>query len=184
MVHGASSCHNPDMTPNPSGRVERQDGALSLVLTRRIALPIDDVWGWVSDSSKLGQWIGTWTGNPSDGVVAWTMTAEGVEAPEPMRIRACSKPSTLHVTAESPMGHWPIDLDLVEAGGFTELSFIHHDVQADMLGAIGAGWEYYLDRLLVVLEGGEVDAIDFERDYFPAMADHFAPPAEGEPAKN
>ena len=38
---------------------------------------------------------------------------------------------------------------------------------------MGAGWEYYLDRLVAAETGGDVDAVDFDRDYYPAMAAHF-----------
>src|SRR3954469_16179359 len=39
--------------------------------------------------------------------------------------------------------------------------------------SVGPGWEYYLDRLGAVLIGGDVTAIDFDRDYYPAMAAHY-----------
>ena len=38
---------------------------------------------------------------------------------------------------------------------------------------MGAGWEYYLDRLVAAETGDDVDAVDFDRDYYPAMAAHF-----------
>lgn len=39
--------------------------------------------------------------------------------------------------------------------------------------SVGPGWEYYLDRLVAAETGGDVGAIDFERDYFPAMQDFY-----------
>ena len=38
---------------------------------------------------------------------------------------------------------------------------------------MGAGWEYYLDRLVAAETGDDVGAVDFDRDYYPAMAAHF-----------
>ena len=69
--------------------------------------------------------------------------------------------------------------DLEEASARTTLSLTHLDVPADMLGAVGAGWEYYVDRLVAALRGDDVAAIDFETDYFPALADRFSIPPEG-----
>ncbi len=42
-----------------------------------------------------------------------------------------------------------------------------------MAESVGPGWEYYLDRLAAVLSGGDLSAIDFAVDYYPAMADHY-----------
>ena len=83
------------------------------------------------------------------------------------------------MTAESTMGHWLVNIDLEEASARPTLSLTHLDVPADMLGAVGAGWEYYVDRLVAALRGDDVAAIDFEADYFPALADRFSIPPEG-----
>ena len=114
------------MSVTPSGRVDRgPDGRLRLVISRQFRSPIDDVWASVTEPERLARWIGTFTGDPASGRVAFRMTAEG-DAP---------------AEAES----------------------------------VGPGWEYYLDRLVEAETGGDVTAIDFERDYFPAMAAHYRP---------
>ncbi|MDO5495641.1 MAG: SRPBCC family protein [bacterium] len=166
------------MTPTPTGRVERRGENFALILSRTFDAPIEEVWASVTESDRLARWIGTWEGNPADGVVDWTMTAEGVTTPEPMRIRECTPPHSLKVTAESPMGHWPMEIELKEVEGGTTLTFTHTDVHREWLGSIGAGWEYYLDRLVAAETGGDVAAIDFERDYFPSMGDHFSAPED------
>jgi hypothetical protein len=38
---------------------------------------------------------------------------------------------------------------------------------------MGPGWEYYLDRLVAAETGGDPAAVDFERDYYPAMEEHY-----------
>ena len=170
---------DPAMTSQPTGYAERRDGVLAIVVSRQIEATIDDVWGWITTPDKLEQWIGTWSGDPAQGVVDFLMLAEGADKPEPMRVRTCVPPTTLHVTAESTMGHWLVNIDLEEASARTTLSLTHLDVPADMLGAVGAGWEYYVDRLVAALRGDDVAAIDFEADYFPALADRFSIPPEG-----
>ena len=42
-----------------------------------------------------------------------------------------------------------------------------------MAESVGPGWEFYLDRLVAAETGGDVAAIDFERDYYPAMVEHY-----------
>ena len=42
-----------------------------------------------------------------------------------------------------------------------------------MLSVARPGWEYYLDRLVAAISGQDVAAIDFGRDYHPAMSDHY-----------
>ena len=68
---------------------------------------------------------------------------------------------------------WYLDVDLSEADGVTTLAFSQPDVDHDDSLSVGPGWEYYLDRLVAVETGGDLAAIDFERDYYPAMADYY-----------
>ena len=39
--------------------------------------------------------------------------------------------------------------------------------------SVGPGWEYYLDRLVAAETGGDPATVDFDRDYYPAMAEHY-----------
>ena len=45
---------------------------------------------------------------------------------------------------------------------------------AEQVGAVGPGWEYYLDRLVDAETGADPALRDFERDYYPAMAEHYS----------
>lgn len=56
----------------------------------------------------------------------------------------------------------------------TTLSFSQPEVDHDDLLSVGRGWEYYLDRPVAVETGGEPPSVgDFDRDYYPAMAEHY-----------
>jgi len=68
---------------------------------------------------------------------------------------------------------WYLDADLSESDGVTTLSFSQPDVGPDDVPSVGPGWEYYLDRLVLAETGGDPATADFERDYYPAMADHY-----------
>jgi hypothetical protein len=92
-----------------------------------------------------------------------------------MEIRECDPPRFLAVTAHTPQGPWNLELALTERDGVTELTFSQPGIDPAEAESVGPGWEYYLDRLVAAETGGDVTTIDFERDYFPAMAAHYRP---------
>ncbi len=163
------------MTVHPTGRIERIDGRLTLVLTRTFDAPVEDVWAAITEPDRLGRWLGTWTGDPASGRVLFAMTFEGQEPPgDEMEIRECTPPRRLAVTSRVGEQRWYLDVDLSEADGLTTLSFSQPDVDHEDSLSVGPGWEYYLDRLVAVETGGAPpETADFERDYYPAMSDHY-----------
>jgi hypothetical protein len=122
----------------------------------------------------MERWIGTWHGDPASGHVLFRMTAEGEEATdEEVEIRECAPPPRLAVTSRVGDDSWMLELDLVEDAGVTTLTFRQPHVGAEEAESVGPGWEYYLDRLVAAETGADVGAIDFERDYYPAMRQHY-----------
>ena len=161
------------MTRTPTGRIENEDGSARLVLTRTFRAPIEDVWAAVTDPERLARWIGTFAGDPATGRVSFTMTGEEGAAPEDVEIRECVRPHTLKVTSAVGEDAWFLDLDLVEEDGVTTLTFTQPGIDPVQAESVGPGWEYYLDRLGAAEDGGDVGAIDFDRDYYPAMLEHY-----------
>jgi len=165
-------------TLTPTGARERREGIDHVAYTRTFAAPIDDVWAAVTEPERLVRWIGTWTGDPASGTVAFRMTAEGENCPEDTYwIDACDAPHRLAVHFSSGEGAeaelvWRLALDLVETGGVTTLTFAQVMSDPEMASSVGPGWDYYLDRLVAAETGGDVGAIDFD-DYYPAQADHY-----------
>jgi hypothetical protein len=90
-----------------------------------------------------------------------------------MEIRECTPPTRLAVTSQVGDERWQLELDLVERDGVTTVTFTQPGIDPAVADSVGPGWEYYLDRLGVVLTGGDVSAVDFDRDYYPAMAEHY-----------
>jgi hypothetical protein len=99
------------------------------------------------------------------------MFEDGAPAEE-MEIRECVPPTRLAVTSQVGEQRWYLELDLVEEDGVTTLSFSQPELDPVDGESVGPGWEYYLDRLVAAETDGDVAAIDFERDYYPAMADY------------
>ncbi|MCW2849124.1 MAG: hypothetical protein JWR90_3098 [Marmoricola sp.] len=161
------------MNPTPSGHIGRVGDRLTLSLTREFRAPIEDVWAAVTEPERLARWVGTFTGDPATGEVQFEMTAEEGATPEPMEIRECTPPVTLKVTAHAGDFHWHLDLHLEESDGVTTLTFTQPDLDPAHADSVGPGWEYYLDRLVAAETGGDVAGVDFDRDYYPAMAEHY-----------
>jgi uncharacterized protein YndB with AHSA1/START domain len=163
------------MTVTPTGRLERIGGRLTLFVTRTFPAPIDDVWTAVTDPQRLERWLGTWHGDPATGKVSFRMGFEGEGASyEEMEIRECDPPRTLKVTSNVGPYVWYLDVDLSESDGVTTLAFSQPELDQEDSLSVGPGWEYYLDRLVAVETGGNPPQTDdFERDYYPAMADYY-----------
>jgi uncharacterized protein YndB with AHSA1/START domain len=161
------------MSTTPSGRVTRLGDRLTLHLDRTFEAPIEDVWAAITEPERLARWLGTWRGDPTEGHVLWRMGFEDGAEEHELEIRECRPPHRLAVTTYVGEQAWFLDADLRESDGVTTLSFSQPGVgHEDVLGA-GPGWEYYLDRLVVAESGGDPATVDFEGDYYPAMADHY-----------
>jgi uncharacterized protein YndB with AHSA1/START domain len=165
-------------TPTPTGRREERAGRQFLVMERRFEAPIDAVWAAITEPERLARWIGTWTGDPASGAVDFRMLFEGEGAAiEVFTIDACRPPTRLELTSTAPFDgvtpvEWHLELDLVESGGVTTLTFAQSVPEPTMAESVGPGWEYYLDRLVTAEVGGDPATIDFD-DYYPSQSEHY-----------
>ena len=164
------------ITPRPTGRREERDGESYLVFERTFRAPIDDVWAAVTESERLGRWIGVWTGDPAAGSVTFRMTAEGDDvADETIWIDECVPPRRLVMRSAQPVEDdqlWAWQVDLTETDGVTTLTFAQGVTDTELAESVGPGWDYYLDRLVAAHAGKDVAAIDFDA-YYPAFKEHY-----------
>ena len=70
-------------------------------------------------------------------------------------------------------GAWHLWFELGRGEGTTTLTFGQRLKPGEDLGSIGPGWEYYLDRLVAVHEGGDAATVAWD-DYYPALSDAYA----------
>ncbi len=162
------------MIAKATGRYELREGHDVVVLARAFRAPITDIWAAVTEPDWMARWIGTWTGDPTSGSVRFAMTAEGDEAPEQtFQIRSCEPPRRVQVQAADDSGVWELGLELDEQDGITTLELTQVILDPAVLESVGPGWEYYLDRLVAAQTGGDPSAIDFDRDYYPALSAHY-----------
>jgi uncharacterized protein YndB with AHSA1/START domain len=151
----------------PTGRYD--PSSRSLVLERRFAASIDDVWLSITESARLARWYGTWTGDPSSGSVMVTMTAEAEPVP-PTRhvIEECEPPRLLEVTSTDDHGSWRLRVELSETTDGTVLVFRQMAIDPGAAADVGPGWEWYLDRLVASVTGDEPPGLPaFESEYMP-----------------
>lgn len=161
----------------PLGRRETRDGVEQVVFTRTFAAPLGDVWAACTEQERMQRWIGTWTGDPASGEVAFRMTAEGEDVPEEVYLVAVCEPprrlvlrsrdaASFRADGSGPRVAWQHTLELDEAGGVTTLTFTqvvpNGPAGADMVANVGPGWDYYLDRLVTMFSGADADQIMFE----------------------
>ena len=166
------------MSPTESlGRRETRSGAEHVVFTRIFAAPIEDVWAACTEPDRMQRWIGTWTGDPATGEVAFRMTAEGEDVPEEVYlVQACDPPRRLVVRSRDtaafsedgsgPRVAWQHVLELDETDGVTTMTFTQlvpdGPLGTDLVSSVGPGWDYYLDRLVASLGGTDVGGVAFE----------------------
>jgi uncharacterized protein YndB with AHSA1/START domain len=165
-------------TPAATGHKEVHEGRDYVVFTRTFRAPIADVWAAVTESDRLGRWIGTWEGDPAEGHVAFRMLYEGDEHPaEKFTVDVCEPPHRLAITTEMPYDGenqqtWQLRVELAEQDGVTTLTFAQDVPKPEMAEGVGPGWDYYLDRMVVAETGGDPGTLDFD-DYYPALSEHY-----------
>lgn len=160
-----------------TGRLGTLDGQQALVLERHFAAHVQTVWEHLVVSDRLALWFGTWAGDPASGRVDVTWSVEEGAPAVPYGIEACEAPTHLAlVTLDDPHMTWRLDIALAEQGGGTRFVFTQplDEKGLAMLGDLGAGWEYYLDRLAQALETGVASTIEWGSDYTDLTSDYAA----------
>jgi uncharacterized protein YndB with AHSA1/START domain len=162
------------MTVDGTGRVEHGADSSRLVIERRFHADPEEIWAWLTESPRLGRWIGTWTGTGGSGsTVQFLMTAEGATEPQPVTIVECRAAQRLVLDLDQDRTPWHLELDLTAAGGTTRLILAQRLDTPDLAPSVGPGWEYYLDRLGAALAGtAEADWPAWD-DYWPHQRAHY-----------
>lgn len=133
----------------PSGSLVAWEGGIDLVLRRRLAHPVADVWRAVVE--KTGAWFSSWEQGPGEDDVVFE---DG-----PATILDCVPAERLLLQFGDEEFAWRNGVTLEDAGGATLLTLTHgfdpEDGEVDLTGLedIAPGWEFYLDRLAAHLDG-------------------------------
>lgn len=176
-VTGVQSSRKGKHMPVAHGGFEPSPDGLRIVLTREVDFGLQEIWDAFTTPAGLEPWVGVLRGSLETGDLSFSMTEGGVEAPPAgLKIHRCRAPHELSFTTEGEHGGWNLGLELSAQDSVSTIRFIHDLGEADDPSNIGPGWEYYLQRAIVSLEGGDVESVLWD-DYYPALAPAYARPA-------
>ncbi|MET3862288.1 uncharacterized protein YndB with AHSA1/START domain [Dietzia sp. 2505] len=155
-------------TPTASGYL---DDSGSVVFPRRLPMSREQAWVAVTDPARTARWIGPWSGDPASGTVQLTMTAEDGDPVDGVEVVTCDAPGLL-VVRTGP-GGWLLTVRIEGDDGEAVISLEQDIADAESASSIGPGWDYYLDRLVEAEAGRDPDALSFEPDYYPGLAEYY-----------
>ncbi|MFF5791349.1 SRPBCC domain-containing protein [Paeniglutamicibacter sp. NPDC012692] len=156
--------------PQPHGGFEPSPTGLRIAIERKVAFDLEKIWDAFTTPKGLEPWVGVLRGSREAGDLQFSMVEGGQEAsPANLVIHRCRAPHELSFTTDSEYGAWNLGLELSRQDGVSTIRFIHDLGMTDDPSTIGPGWEYYVQRAIVSLEGGDVESVKWD-DYYPALA--------------
>lgn len=160
------------MEPEPTGRITRTGPeSYDLTLTRMFSEPPAALWSSFTDSAQASSWFGRWEGAPVQGeTVDLQMLYEDGLPWSRLRVSECIAPDLLRVLVEDEYGSWDLEVRFRGGSGGTRLDFTQHLDDPLAAESVGPGWEYYLDRLAAVRNGGTIPEFG---DYYPGQGPYF-----------
>lgn len=163
-------------TRQPHGRVDTTPDGRRLFLIRTLPHPPAQVWRYLTETDLLGRWYGTFTGDPASGEVELTMV-EAPDHPGPVTIRRCDeKHHLLAVTIAGPGGiDWLLTVSLSPGPDDSTRVEFGQDLAGmnEPTADLGPGWEYYLERFAIALDGGDPETVDWA-EFHPALVEHYS----------
>ncbi|WP_280305497.1 SRPBCC domain-containing protein [Nocardia neocaledoniensis] len=160
--------------PTPTGEIVSTPEGRDLVIVRSLGLPIEEVWGRLTDPDLTEGWYGTWEGEPGAGnTIQVRMRFEESQPWTAMHIDDCTPPLRLGLSSTDQIGVWRLEVTLLDTGAATEVRLVHHltsEYQLAEIPQIGPGWEYYADMFVAACTN--TARPDFA-DYYPAMAEYY-----------
>lgn len=144
------------------GHLEGVDDKRAMLVTRVLGIGVDELWRWITESDRTARWYGPWRtadGSPAaeGSEILVTMTQEEGDQESGMRIDACQPPHRLVLVSTAPAPwDWPLTLTCDERPGGSAITLRHDRIPGDVpLADLGAGWEFYLARLVAAVEGSD-----------------------------
>lgn len=148
-----------------------------VVHVRRVRASAERVWSALTEPDELAVWVGTWRWSPQQGssVVDFSFVPSTPGMPPlPVEVSRMDPGHGFTVLMREPgrPDPWRIDIELVPQGGRTVIRLAEVIVNHALAPSVASGTEYYLDRLVAVLEGRDPDLLDVD-DYFLKQSEHY-----------
>ncbi|HEV7948939.1 MAG TPA: SRPBCC domain-containing protein [Glaciihabitans sp.] len=157
--------------PTPTATLVHTSSGTHLELTRAFEASAVEMWAWITDTDRTAEWFGPWKGPAhANADISVQMRFEDGSPWLDAHIEVCERPYDLAISTVDEYGSWLLELTLREHAGRTILTFTHYLVEANSIGEIGAGWEYYLDMLVAAHAGQPLPTFS---DYYPALTEYF-----------
>lgn len=154
-----------------TGRVVRDANGLELIVQRRLPMPLDEAWEWVTAPARLKQWMGSLKGRPTLGAdLQLRMTAEDGSPTVALEVVECEPRLRYIVEQRDDPQPMRVRVSLAHTDAGTTVFLGHRLANARMAGDYGPGWEWYLDRLVAATTGAPMP--DFA-DYSPQQKPYF-----------
>lgn len=124
---------------------DREAGSDLVLLhfVRGFALPIVELWAYLTEPDRLEAWFGTMTGDPFSGDVRITANDDCRTETVDVHVDACTSPHQLNVTFDGAI----LELHLHQVGVVTTLEVVRRHLHPNEVVEVGPRWQYYLDRL-------------------------------------
>ncbi len=114
-----------------------------LHFTRAFALPILELWSYLTDPSRLSPWFGTMVGDPFGGKVEVTTNDDCCNETIHVTVATCTSPHELDVSIDGAV----LEMKLHQVGVVTTLELVRRHLHPNDVAASGMRWQFYLDRL-------------------------------------
>lgn len=152
------------------GTIEESTDGTRIVITREVEFGPEDLWDAFTTAEGLAPWVGILRGSRETGDLNFSMVEGGQEAnAAKVSIHRCRAPHELAFTTESEYGNWKLGVEIDGTATGSRIRFIHILGAADDPSNIGPGWEYYMERAILSLRGGDVDSVAWD-EYYPVLA--------------
>ena len=136
---------------------------------------VDAAWDVLTSPEQLSSWVGTWRRGNEAGAGEFTFAYEGDDVlPLSFRVEHVEPCRRVAVALFDPgeVDAWRLDVTLTDLGEETDLTVRQSILNTALAPAVAAGCEFYLDRLVTMLRGGDMDALDYD-GYFLRQAAHY-----------
>lgn len=159
------------------GSLESTADGVRIAIERHTEFDPEDIWEAFTTAAGLAGWVGMLRGSREGGDLSFSMVEDGQESPpEPVQILRCRAPHELAFNTVSEHDTWNLGLEVSGTPGAGKIRFTQDLGPGQDPCSIGPGWEYYLERAIVHLRGGDVATVEWDR-YYPALVPVYTPAA-------
>jgi uncharacterized protein YndB with AHSA1/START domain len=158
-----------------TGQRESRDGEDWLVYERRIRCTAEELWAAWTEPDVLGRWVGRSEQGKLNGPSDFYFTFEGDDLlPMTYTLEHVEVGHSIGVSTRNPgdESSWRLEIDLLHDTDIMVLRVAQMVANAAVAPSIATGWEYYLDRLVAMLEDRDVSGVDYD-EYFLSQAEHY-----------